>query len=79
VRRQLTQRLSAALHGTLDSYLRDAFKSPNKGIEYCSLEGISADAAVACLHDFMFLGLRLFFPLFFVLLCGFSSEEVFSS
>jgi hypothetical protein len=38
VRREFTQRLSAALHGTLGSYLRDAFQ-----------EGNNANA-VACLR-----------------------------
>jgi hypothetical protein len=48
-RRELMQRLCAPLHGTLDSYLRDALQ---KG---------SADAG----HVFLFLGLRFFPLFFF--------------
>jgi hypothetical protein len=54
VQREFMQRLSAALHGTLGSYLRDAFQ-----------EGSSA-GAVACLP----VPRARFFPLFFFLLGG---------
>jgi hypothetical protein len=53
VRREFMQRFSAALHGTLGSYLRDA------------LHEVSVDA-MACLNAFIFLGLR-FFPLHLLL------------
>jgi hypothetical protein len=63
VRREFMQRLSAAFHGTLGSYLRDAFQ-----------EG-SADA-VACLP---FLGLRFFPLFFFCLVAStaFSCKNFF--
>jgi hypothetical protein len=35
VRRELMQRLSAALHGTLGSYLRDAFQEGSAGAVAC--------------------------------------------
>jgi hypothetical protein len=65
VRREFMQRLFATLHGTLGSYLRDAFQ-----------EG-SADT-LACL---LFLGLRFFPHLFLFLLGGihcFSCKNFFS-
>jgi hypothetical protein len=44
VRREFMQRPSAALHGTLGSYLRDAFRR----------------AVLVLWHAFLFLGLRFF-------------------
>jgi hypothetical protein len=57
VRRDFMQRLSAALHGTLGSYLRDAFQEGSRFF------------VPMLWHAFLFLGLR-FFPLFFFLLGG---------
>jgi hypothetical protein len=51
VRREFMQRLFAALHGTLGSYLRDALSLFRKAVP------------TLCWHAFMFLGLR-FFPSF---------------
>jgi hypothetical protein len=51
VRREIMQRLSAALHGTLGSYLRDAFRR----------------AVLTLWPAFVFLGLRFFPLFFFLL------------